>query len=309
VHGTLLSTLRAALTEVRADGLAIGAAVGELAELACRGSLGTRPVDAGTVFYGASVTKQLMGVLLARAVVEGAAAADDPVRRWLPDLPDWTAPIRLRHLIHHTSGLPDAADPALGVPGSNAEVIDRLRRAPPERLLPGAGYAYNNAGYVLLAEALAQILGRPIAEAAANGLFAPLALSDTRLGGRAVSLQQPDPPRTVGDGGLWTSISDLTRWLQACNKEAFGAAVHRLAETPTRLGDGSPVDYAWGVRVTPAPYGRVITHGGSWPDWLAKTVRVPERQVAVAILSVGAEERAVSDTGLRLAQILASRWG
>jgi hypothetical protein len=66
------------------------------------------------------------------------------------------------------------------------------------------------------------------------------------------------------------------------------------------------VDYAWGVRVTPAPYGRVITHGGSWPGWLAKTVRVPERQVAVAILSVGAEERAVSDTGLRLAQILAA---
>ena len=52
---------------------------------------------------------------------------------------------------------------------------------------------------------------------------------------------------------------------------------------------------------------RLISHGGNWPRWLAKTVRIPERQFAVAILSVDATEEAVSDTGIQLAEALASR--
>ena len=85
------------------------------------------------------------------------------------------------------------------------------------------------------------------------------------------------------------------------------APAQRLTETTTQLVDGSHLDYAWGVRITPAPYGRLITHGGNWPRWLAKTVRIPERQFAVAILSVDATKEAVSDTGIQLAEALASR--
>ena len=85
----------------------------------------------------------------------------------------------------------------------------------------------------------------------------------------------------------------------------LGTATHDLAETTSHLIDGTEVDYAWGVRVASTPYGRLITHGGSWQSWLSKTVRVPDRQIAVAVLSVGAEELAVSETGLRLAETLA----
>ena len=73
------------------------------------------------------------------------------------------------------------------------------------------------------------------------------------------------------------------------------------------MEDGSPVDYAWGVRVAPSEAGRVITHGGSWDMWLAKTVRIPERHVAVAILSVGSTEAETSRTGTDLPAAIASR--
>ncbi len=219
------------------------------------------------------------------------------------------ASIRLRHLIHHTSGLPDVTDPALGIPRSNLEVIERLQLLRPEALpQPGAQYAYNNAGYVLLAETLTRMRKRPISELAEIELFHPLALHDTRLGGPAVQVPGvPDPPGTLGDGGLWTSIADLTAYLMAANMTRFGAAVYHQAETTTRLADGEHLDYAWGVRITPTTYGRLVTHGGSWHNWLAKTVRVPERQVAVAILSLGATEQMISAAGIHLAEVLASQ--
>lgn len=186
-------------------------------------------------------------------------------------------------------------------------MIERLRRLPAgQPVRPGVRYAYNNSGYVLLAETLTRILRHPISEIASTELFSPLGLTGTRLGGKAVRVPAcPDPPATIGDGGLWTSIDDLTRWLQACNQAKYGAAAQRLAETTGQLVDGAHVDYAWGVRITPTPCGRLITHGGSRQSWLAKTVRIPERRVAVAVLSVGAKEQAVSDTGTHLADALA----
>jgi CubicO group peptidase (beta-lactamase class C family) len=79
-----------------------------------------------------------VGVLLARVIVDRAADVDDLVLRWLPELPDWTGSVRLGHLIHHTSGLPDVTDPALGIPRSNADVIERFQRLQPFRALTRA---------------------------------------------------------------------------------------------------------------------------------------------------------------------------
>ena len=297
-----------AVAGLDADAIAAGVVVDDAVEFVCRGHLGDEDVGRQTIFYAASVTKQFLGMLLARAVADRAAATDDLLLSWLPELPHWMAAVRLHHLIHHTSDLPDVADPGLGIPRSNADVIERFRRLRPNPdLQPGVRYAYNNAGYVLLVEVLSRILGQPITDVASTHLFTPLGLTHTRLGGDPVRLPAtPDPPRTIGDGGLWISIADLITWLRACNQSRFGADTQLLAESTSRLCDGTPVDYAWGVRVTPTPRGRLITHGGSWQTWLAKTARIPEQGVAVAILSTRASEQAISDIGSSLAKTLAA---
>lgn len=166
-----------ALSKLRADAAAIGVAVGEFVEFDCKGALGDAPAHPRTVFYGASVTKQIVGLLIAQAVVEGKVSAGDQIVRLLPSLPRWTGAVQVRHLIHHTSGLPDLADPKLGVPASNQEVIERFQRHEPRsHPKPGVAFSYNNAGYVILAEALAAILDRPITEAASD-LFTRLDLT------------------------------------------------------------------------------------------------------------------------------------
>lgn len=295
-------SLAGRLTALSAEGAAIGMACGDRSSISMRGSVAGSAVDARSVFYGASLTKQLIGLLLAEAICAGRAGADDSILRWVPELPAWMGDVQLRHLAHHLSDLPDVADPARGVPRSNAEVLARFRASDrPRTLRPGISYRYSNSGYVLLAEALGRIAGTPVPALAADRLFEPLDLPDTRLGGHPVHVSGcPDPPGTVGDGGLWTSPRDLLRWLRASNEARFGREVHDLAETADAASDG----YAWGVRVRNAGADRMITHGGSWHRWQAFAVRLPGAKVAVAVLSLGGTQDAVGCVGRALAREL-----
>lgn len=303
----LEAAVDAAVAGTPADGLAVGVTVEETTVLRCAGEVAGEPVGAGSILYGGSVSKQMIAFLLAQAVEAGLTVEEDRVVRWLPDLPDWMRDIRLRHLLHHTSDLPDVASPQLGVPQSNDQLIERFHRLEqPPAIHPGARFSYNNAGYVLLAEAVARLFGRPIDQLAGKRLFDPLGMTVTRLGGgpRRVP-HQPDPPGTLGDGGLWTSVADLTTWLAAMNRGVLGDAAVRRAETPGRLNDGTPLDYAWGIRIGTTSHGPRITHGGTWASWLAKTVRVPDRQIAVAVLSAGSTEYEISELGIDLAALAA----
>lgn len=300
----LRTAMRAALGKVRAGGLVVGVQAGPTKVYLGKGTLGSQPVTKQTVMYGASLTKQIVGLLLARSVAVGQLSDVADLRTWLPELPPWTAGVRLRHLLHHTSGLPDVTADEPGPPWSNAEVIRRLQTCSTRLPRPGISYSYNNAGYVLLAEVLSRVHGRPIQQLAAEQLFDPLAMASTRLGGASTTLSdQPEPPGTIGDGGLWTSAADLITWLTAVNTGWPDPAAVARAETAGSLDDGTSLDYAWGVRVTETRHGRRISHGGTWGGWLAKTVRLPERQIAVAVLSVGSTEDAISALGFDLAAL------
>lgn len=305
----LSALLTATLVSIPGDAIAIGVAAGSRTTFAFRGSLAGENVGPGTVFYGASLAKQVVASLLAKTMRSVDASPHDPVRTWLPDIPAWAGDVRLHHLLQHTSDLPDVTDPQPQPPTSNTEVLDRLQRMhPAPRVRPGTEFRYNNTGYVLLAEVLARICGRAVGDLAAGTLFDPLQMTATRLGGQPVRLPgEPDPPGTVGDGGLWTSAADLLTWLTALNNGTFGTAVVAQLETPGELDDGTALDYGWGIRIRQTPHGRQVTHGGSWASRLAKTVRIPDHKVAVAVLSTGSTEPAISDADTKLAGLMASR--
>ena len=94
---------------------------------------------------------------------------------------------------------------------------------------------------------------------------------------------QPPAPLSLGDGGLWTSVSDLLGWNAALLSDTLGVAgpLHRTGS----LDDGRPLDYAWGVRVA-VESGRLIqSHGGSWEGAAAKLVRLPDVGLSLAVLA------------------------
>ena len=83
VRDPVLSEVEAALANLTADAVAVGAAVGDQVKIVCRGSLVGRPVDARSVFYGASVAKQLIGLdsVGAQPARDGGTGASGPRSR------------------------------------------------------------------------------------------------------------------------------------------------------------------------------------------------------------------------------------
>ena len=58
-----------------------------------------------TVFESGSVAKQFTAAAIALLAQDGKLSIDDPVRKYVPELPDFGTPILIRHLLNHTSGL------------------------------------------------------------------------------------------------------------------------------------------------------------------------------------------------------------
>ena len=258
--------------------------------------------------YVASVAKQLVAVLAAQQVLAAQLHSEDRVIDLLPALPTWAAAIRVRHLIHHTSGLPATARVLAAVGGheeqhlTNALVLHGLRCLSGADAPAGSAFVYSNVGYIVLAEIVCTVAATPLPDLAHRALFAPLGMTASRLATEQDEdvTKQTRPPRTLGDGGLWTSASDLLTWLDALNHDGFGADLTRLVQTPGRLDDGTPLSYAWGVTAHPGPAGTTYTHGGNWPGWSAKTIRRPATRTAVALLTTSNDVDAVSRAAVYL---------
>lgn len=270
----------------------------EYVRILARGSGAPGTVGPTTRMYAASLAKQVIGILVAQQCASGVLSPRDPVHELLPQWPSWAHDVTVSHLLHHTSGLPPLDHRAAR--WSNTDVLAALRGSPGMVSEPGSGFAYSNIGYICLAEIVALVSRIPV-HAVAYGLFDVLGMSSSTLDDRERAIpHHTTPPRTVGDGGFWTSAEDLLRWNDAMNSRVLGESIHRYAETPGRLNDGSLLDYAWGVRVLGTDRRRIISHGGAWPTWTAKSVRRPDAGTSVVLLSASDETDATTDLCLTL---------
>lgn len=275
----------------------------------CRG-----PYTATTLVYAASLAKQVVAACALLVARRGGLAVDEPLSLRLPELPAWAGRVRLRHLVHHTGGLPDdeLVDARLTGDRSTAAVLAALTALPSPARPPGTAYAYSNAGYVCLAEAVRRAAGRPLPGLVHELLFAPLGMGASRLwdgpgpappGARPLTPLHP-APLSLGDGGLWTTAADLLRWADALNTGALG--VSGLLQTPGRLDDGTFLDYAWGMGVRRRHGYTCHRHGGGWPGVRTTLARVPDRGLSLVVVAPGdTTERTAALTDLLLDLLLA----
>src|SRR3984957_7910343 len=82
-------------------------------EIVCRKCYGLadletqRPITADSSFYLGSISKQFTAMAIMMLADQGKLSFDDRLLAYFPQFPSWGAAITLRHLLHHTSGLPD----------------------------------------------------------------------------------------------------------------------------------------------------------------------------------------------------------
>ena len=61
------------------------------------------PITPTSVFEVGSVTKQFTAAAVLLLAQRGKLSLDDPVRRYIPELPDYGQPLTIRHLLNHKS--------------------------------------------------------------------------------------------------------------------------------------------------------------------------------------------------------------
>ena len=264
------------------------------------------PLKKTDLFELASVSKQFTAMVIMLLQERGLLQFDDPVEKYL-SIPYKN--ISIRHLLTHTSGLPDyqaimdehwdkskVAD--------NQDIIQYLQRyAPPTRFVPGSSYEYSNTGYVLLASIAEKASGRDFTEICRTEIFQKLGMqhTDLRTPAERSAIENfarghiPDSTGTVflpadsfpssnytiwlghreGPGRISSTAQDLLKWDEALrNNTLIGPATLQQAYTPMVLNDGKISYYGFGWDIIDnTPNHNIVGHNGDNPGYKTQIIR------------------------------------
>jgi CubicO group peptidase (beta-lactamase class C family) len=259
-----------------------------------------------------SISKQFTAMSILMLQREGKLSLDDPIRKYIPEMPPYADKITLRRALSQTSGLRDLYV-MMGQTGRTfvGDTIDALRvitHSAEPNYEPGARYLYTNSGWILAAQIVYRLTGKTLAQFAEERIFGPLGMHATRYladvatiipngaegyaprpgGGFRVARSTYDGA-IMGAGAVHTSVEDFGVWLNNYDGATVGSRdIIETMTTPTKLNDGGPATsgpnmaYAVGLTVGTLRGLRVVAHGGSWAGYRGHFLRFPDQHFAVA---------------------------
>ena len=234
------------------------------------------PLDSETPFYLASLGKQFTATAIMLLVERGKINLNDPLRLYLPALPEIYTGVKIEHLLNHTSGIPDYLNSGWLFPGvTNNQVFTFLTEQQSLDFTPGSKFRYSNSGYVLLAQIIESVAGKAISNFFYEEFFYPLNMNNTfvfeeKTGDRyrAKGFSEKGKPEdynllTVGDGGVYSTASDLFLWLKALNDERIVSS-YSLEQmyAPVKLPGGREKRYGYGWELGNNFAGPFVYHSG-----------------------------------------------
>src|SRR6478736_7695489 len=275
------------------------------------------PMDTTSIFELASVSKQFTAVVIMMLHEEGLLNYDDLVEKYLHGLPYNN--ITIRHLLTHTSGLPDYQKvmdehwDKTKIAG-NGEILEYLKKYHPEKSFePGEKYEYSNTGYVLLGSIAEKALEKDFVEFCRERIFSPVGMSSTNirtqpekavlsnfaLGHIYVVEKQryvradsfPASNYTIwlgnrkGPGRISSTASDLLKWDRALYTENLvKKSTLEEAFTPMKLNIDSLSNYGFGWEIETSKLGKVVRHSGDNPGYKTHIIRYIDADKTVILL-------------------------
>ncbi|HSK11200.1 MAG TPA: serine hydrolase domain-containing protein [Vicinamibacterales bacterium] len=260
-----------------------------------------------TIFEAGSISKQFTAAAVLLLAHDGKLSLDDPVRKYIPELPDYGTPLTIRHMLTHTAGLRDWGSVAAlgGWPRTtraytHAHVLDIAARQRALNFAPGTNWSYSNTGYNLAVILVSRVAGQSFAEFCSKRLFEPLHMRHTSwrddhtrvVKARAAAYAEgKEGYRTLmpfenvhGNGGLLTTVGDLLRWNDHLDSPGRDAAAFRQLQEPARLETGQTLDYAFGLFVRKHKDVDEVAHSGTTAGYTAYLARYPGKRLSVAVL-------------------------
>jgi len=268
------------------------------------------PVAPETVFYIGSESKQFVAACLLLLEEQGKLSLDDDIRKYVPELPSYGAPITIRHCILHTSGLRDYFTlwSLAGVDYANfhpeMEVVDLIARQKELNFPPGEDRLYSNSGYLLLSVVIRRASGMSLAEYAGKHIFEPLDMEDSHfhddttmiVKNRAQGYFRAERDTwglltfrfaLVGSGGLYTTVLDLAKWDANFYDNTLGETGPALIQkmtTPGKLNSGEELSYACALTIGEYRGLRTVRHGGALGGYRSHMLRFPDERFTVIVL-------------------------
>ncbi len=263
------------------------------------------PVTAETMFESGSVGKMFTAAGIMALVEEQKIALDSSVRRYLPDAPAAWQPITIRHLLSHTSGIPDYTGDAMDYRRDYTEAqLASMAFAMPLEFPPGTRWNYSNTGYVMLGAIISRLTGAPYWQYLRSRIFTPAGMTSVRIISEAdivprrasgylpsasgfVHQSWVSPSlNTTADGSLLISVRDFVAWnavvrdTRVLSKESWESLL-----TPIKLNSGRTHPYGFGWFLDSLNNQRVVQHGGSWQGFRTQFTRFEGSDLAVVVLS------------------------
>jgi CubicO group peptidase (beta-lactamase class C family) len=254
-----------------------------------------------TRFRLGSITKQFTAAAILLLEERGKLGTDDPLSKFIPDLPATWQQITLRQLLNHTSGIP-AFDkwPDLATlrrsPLELEKGLKRLREQPLE-FAPGEKFSYSNSGYLMLGHIIEIVTGQKYGVFVHEQILVPLGLTDTdpdsntaiiprRASGYMLAKGQLQNAPYINmevphaAGALYSTTHDLLHWTEALmGGRLISAASLEKMTTP---GKG---DYGFGLVVRTVSGRKLIEHGGTIEGFNTQMNHYPESRITVVVLA------------------------
>lgn len=263
------------------------------------------PVTRRTIFQSGSVGKQFTAAAAMLLVEDGKLALTDPLSKFFPDAPETWRQIVVRHLLTHTSGLPDYTQGTIDYRRDYSEdELLKFAYALTLEFEPGSRWNYSNTGYVVLGIVIRKASGRFYGDVLRERVFAPLGMKTARiiseadivphraagyrLVAKALKNQEWVSPQmnTTADGSLYLSLDDMIAWdagLRA--QKVLTPESWRAVFTPVTLNSGKTYPYGFGWALPELAGQRVQRHGGAWQGFKTSISRYSSPSLTVIVLA------------------------
>jgi CubicO group peptidase (beta-lactamase class C family) len=275
------------------------------------------PAKVDTIFPAGSITKQFTATAIMQLVEQGKLKLDDSITKYFPEAPAAWKPITSRHLLTHSSGIPDifgSTEQTLYTKG----IIDFHREytedelahayfAQPLDFPPGTRASYSNSAYQMLGFLIHRVTGQYYGDFFKKHIFLPLGMTTTsifsyvdvvpnRASGyevvdgawKNVWLWQSVSTLSNAEGSLWMSVLDLAKWDAALNTEhIIKRSSLETMWTPVPLDDGSGSAYQGGMGwyIADAHGHRVVFHTGGGFGFYAVISRYVDDRFTVIVMT------------------------
>lgn len=266
------------------------------------------PIESTNTYQLASLSKQFTAAAILLLYQEGKLDLDDYATKYLTDFPYKN--IKIRHLLNHTSGLPNYMYAAehnwkSKLPPDNIAMLNLMNKV---KMLPyfkpGEKFDYSNTGYFILASIVTKVSNQSLGDFLDNRFFKPLNLTHTyvhnsskeskkeeligyrRYGKSYMAIPFSINDGVVGDKGVYSTVSDLFKWNQSLTEHTIlNDTILAKAFMPGKTNSGKIVPYGFGFRLKQEIDSELVYHNGVWNGFSTTLRRYKADDITIIILS------------------------